>query len=1223
MNTRNNLYYLQRMAIVLLALLPMAIAVQAQEQFWVNGIHYAVDQNYDDEYGWWGDTRPNLKVIAATGSSYSGEITIPEQVTVCTSRYNGSHYGGDYNVVCRVTGIGEDAFRDCTGLTAIHLPKSLLSICRNAFYGCTGLSEITIPYGVKVIDESAFANCTGLTSIELPNSVTSLGWNAFYSCTGLTNVTLSKSIAVLNGALRGCTALTAVTIPANVKTLIGAFEGCTGLTSVSLPKTLAEVGENTFAGCTALASVYLPNSVTIIGNRAFAGTALTTLELPSTIISLGENAFEGCTRLTSVTSRNLNPPAMDNEDVFEAETYGTAALYVPAMSATTYSNAYWWNLFGNVEGKAEYNNNYDFEDGGIYYIITGANTVSVTYRDTNYNSYSGSVTIPASVTRGGVTYSVTAIGTKAFMNCSGLTAVSMPASVTTIGNEAFRGCSGLTAITIPEAVTAIGNEAFFNCAGLTSLTIPEAVTFIGENAFYGTNGLTSLVWNARECWSNGNMTTNGITTLTIGNEVKVIPSCLAYQAPITALDIPLSVIIIDKYAFYNCSGLTELTIPLNVTTIGINAFNGTSELTTLVWNARECWTNGNMTTYAITSLTIGDEVQVIPSRLADNARISTLDIPSSVIHIGDYAFYYCYYLNSLVIPDNVVSIGHSAFADCYNINELTIGKSVTWIDQYAFNYLRFETLHWNARHVESLLPVEFHNPDYFSYDEPTYAVDFTSMTTLTIGDEVEILPDGFARSSRLSSVEIPAPVQSIGNKAFTNCPYLTSVTLPATMTTIGDEAFKECYSLETINFSNSLTTIGAGAFQSCGSLTTVDFPNSLTTIGAGAFEYCNYLTAVNFPNSLTTIGAEAFSYCRSFKNLFIPASVTSFGTRAFTNCDALESIVVDAANPVYDSRDNCNAMFKTANDSLILICKNTTLPTSMTVIPDSAFYGQTTLRNIQIPPTVTSIGKDAFNGCTGLTDITIPASVTHIGERAFANCSYITSLAVENGNTVYDSRDNCNAIIETASNTLIEGCRSTVIPSTVETIGKYAFMGHRVGDVTIPDGVVTICDSAFYNNNIVNLTLGNTLETIGNYAFYRNRINAIVIPNSMKTIGNRAFYGNSGTVKVLTLGNSLETIGTAAFEGCLTREMMSNSTYPEFYPDYSTYYDYYDEQTGEYMTIYYDAEGDFYIIYGPDGETYYTGDEYRELTSPVVVETNNVLTIPASLQTLGASAFSS
>ena len=178
---------------------------------------------------------------------------------------------------------------------------------------------------------------------------------------------------------------------------------------------------------------------------------------------------------------------------------------------------------------------HDFEVNGIYYNILdkSAKTV-VTYKGSNYNSYTneytGSVIIPSSVTYNGTTYSVTSIGWGAFFGCTGLTSVTIPNSVTSIGSSAFRDCSGLTSVTIPNSVTSIGDYAFEDCTGLTSVTIPNSVTSIDYYAFYNCTGLTSVT-------------------------------------------IPNSVTSIGHHAFYGCSNIYSLTIGSGISSISSNTFS--------------------------------------------------------------------------------------------------------------------------------------------------------------------------------------------------------------------------------------------------------------------------------------------------------------------------------------------------------------------------------------------------------------------------------------------------------------------------------------------------------------------------------------------------------------------------------------------------------------------------------------------------------------------------
>ena len=167
----------------------------------------------------------------------------------------------------------------------------------------------------------------------------------------------------------------------------------------------------------------------------------------------------------------------------------------------------------------------DFKFNGIYYNILFDKTyeVEVTYRGSYYDSYSyeysGSVTIPETVTYGGITYSVTSIGYEAFKGCESLTSVTIGNSVTSIGSEAFKGCELLTSVTIGNSVTSIGSSAFYNCYRLTSITIPNSVTSIGEGAFRDCSGLTSITI-PNSVTSFGNYAFSGCSGLPVENNLR-------------------------------------------------------------------------------------------------------------------------------------------------------------------------------------------------------------------------------------------------------------------------------------------------------------------------------------------------------------------------------------------------------------------------------------------------------------------------------------------------------------------------------------------------------------------------------------------------------------------------------------------------------------------------------------------------------------------------------
>ena len=266
---------------------------------------------------------------------------------------------------------------------------------------------------------------------------------------------------------------------------------------------------------------------------------------------------------------------------------------------------------------------------------------------------------------------------------------------------------------------------------------------------------------------------------------------------------------------------------------------------------------------------------------------------------------------------------------------------------------------------------------------------------------------------------------------------------------------------------------------------------------------------------VTSIEAIAFWGSTELTNVDIPNSVTEIGQEAFANCPGLTSIVVDSGNPRFDSRNNCNAIIETADNELIAGCKNTIIPNSVTKIGNFAFEACSSLTSIVIPNSVTEIGHYAFYSCDSLTSIDIPNSVIEIGYGVFEDCPGLTSIVVESGNPRYDSRNNCNAIIETSDNTLIYGCKNTTIPNSVTTIGDYAFSGcHGLTSIDIPDSVTEIGFGAFEScTGLTSIVIPNSVTSIGDGAFCNcwrlTDVYCYIADLSKVSSGNRTFYSNN------------------------------------------------------------------------------------------------------------------
>ena len=465
-------------------------------------------------------------------------------------------------------------------------------------------------------------------------------------------------------------------------------------------------------------------------------------------------------------------------------------------------------------------------------------------------------------------------------------------------------------------------------------------------------------------------------------------------------------------------------------------------------------------------------------------------------------------------------------------------------------------------------------------------VDYNSETYSVTG----IGTKAFYMCSSLTYIDIAESVTSIGNRAFQHCTNLSSVVIPSGVTSIEEETFWDCGSMTSISIPNSVTNIGNGAFAFCDALVSVVIPNNVTSIGESAFEYCLLLTSVLIPNSVTSIGNGAFQHCTNLSSVVIPSGVTSIGCSPFAYCDRLSSIVVDKDNPVYDSREGCNAIIETATNTLIQGCVESIIPNGVVAIASSAFSGLPGPANIVIPNTVTSIGVDAFynchglvsvsipesivciesrafEGCTSLSSIAIPCNVTDIEDNAFNRCSSLVSIVVSKDNPVYDSRDNCNAIMRTSSSELVKGCISSDIPEDTKSIGRHAFYGcHGLVSLEIPAGVTAIGECAFgFCRDLMSIVLPETVTKIDHYALLRcNKLTSVNIPSTVTDIGYGAFESCSAigsaiipygvlcierstfamctNLTFVNIPNSVTIIEEMAFERCTN---LSSITIPE------------------------------------------------------------------------------
>ncbi len=538
----------------------------------------------------------------------------------------------------------------------------------------------------------------------------------------------------------------------------------------------------------------------------------------------------------------------------------------------------------------------------------------------------------------------------------------------------------------------------------------------------------------------------------------------------------------------------------------------------------------------------------------------------------------------------------------------------------------------------------------FKYDGLFYKITSSvAPYTVELSDTIE---DAFSHY-HYTTVTIPSTVTYNGisysvtrirKYAFGDCSELISITIPNSVTSIGDHAFYGS-GISSITIPNSVASIEKSTFADCANLTSINM-EGVRTIGNRAFAECTALTSVTIPNSVTSIGNNAFAECTALTSVTIPNSVTSIGNAVddeyvfyesqypFDDCISLSSIVVEEGNPNYDSRDNCNAIIETATNKLVQGCRNSTIPEGVTSIEDCA-----------------------FTNCVGLHSITIPSSVTSIGDYAFGGCSSLSSIVVEKGNPKYDSRDKCNAIIETATNKLILGCKSTFIPDGVQSIESGAFCDYiDWTSITIPKSLTSIVDDygscvLYFSNNLSSIvveegnpkydsrnncnaiietatntlvkgckstTIPNGVTSIGDGAFSEcSALTSLTIPNSVTDIGGGAFFYCTALIS-LTIPNSVKTIGDAAFQNVPNIIYSgSDSVYGEWYEKSRNgyvdgYFVYKDATRSTLLACSSAATGSITI---PNSVTSIGDLAFADCTALTTI------TIPNSVKTIGYSAF--
>lgn len=849
----------------------------------------------------------------------------------------------------------------------------------------------------------------------------------------------------------------------------------TGIQTVVVGEGITNIPACAFHQQESLMSVSLPSTLKSIGRSAMGETQIWNICLPEGLETIGEYAF-----LMS-TFESISIPSTVTSIGEAAFAYGAlTSIGCYASTPPTLGN----NAFGD-------------DVSGITSVYVPSAKVQ-DYKDADgWSAFGEKIKSPAGDCGTSATWSyematqtLTIEGTGAIENHSGWESTGMGGQGGGFNPDNFNGYPcGIENVIIGEGITEIPGSAFYMEVGIKNLTLPSTLTAIGTDAFGECEGIETITCNAT-------------TPPTLGTD----GSGVFYEND-------------AEYNQVKISTLTAINVP-SASVAAYKAADGWKEYADII--VADGGAPATTTTFAYTAsekLTIFDDESNFTGATGVKshefaAGTGTVVYDGTVTAIADYTFRY----------DNDAK---------EKLTGITIPESVTNTGEYTF---------WMCKNLA------------------TVTFDGTPALT-TIGKSA------FKGCEALTTIAIPASVEEIGVSAFSDCTKLANVTFSGTssLTTIHQSAFSGCTSLTSITLPESLTTLGTiqdlgggdvyyngSVFYGSG-ITSLNIPKNVTNIyGAGYFGECNMTSltvdaenakyadlgsnaifektanklvvgcnASSVPAGVTTIGYESFWAISDPFTLTLPASVTTIEARAFHLANGLMAI-------------NIPSGVTEIGEGTFAGCSITTLalPDALTTIGREAFNGCPELTTLTLGSELTTIGEGAFSGCDKLTSLNIPAKVTTL-ENAFSGGNLAT-ITVAAGNTKYDSRGNCNAIINTETNTILLGCKNTTFPADVAAIGNGAFSGCKgLTSLVIPSTISSIGSSAFsFCSNLTDISIPNSVTSIESSTFQSCKsLKSLVIHNDMTSIGSSAFSGCSGLTTV-TLGSGLTSIGQRAFYDC-------------------------------------------------------------------------------------------
>ncbi len=1106
-------------------------------------------------------------------------------------------------------------FRSCESLKRVNFPKRTVSVGRFTFYNCLNLEEVTFESGceMQVMEALMFANCSKLRTVTLPDGLERLGVAYNTSTEEINNNSLAYGAVFSN-----CTALQSITLPNTLKYISKqAFYNC-GITSIVIPANVERIGVNAFENCLNLKTVefargsnleyfvYLDTGVSDEDGNSYIFqncSALESVILPYSLLSLGKCAFKNCESLTTVKYWNGSGTS---ESV-------NAVVGLPTNLKYIGQSSFFNTALGDITGAADPQTVLSTLNipSSVYFIGQDA-FLGTKIKEVRFAEGENVVIEAGSKSTGGVFNSCTLLEKVDF---GGRTIKSGTAAsaVNVLGKYTFYNCTALEqVINVSDALKTIDQYAFYGCTALkdflvsgdsntSGIIIPGSVTIINKAAFAQTGIETVKLLDGSNILQivNGSVDSKDVCAgvfaqcpllKTVDMSKRKIKASkdnylgmyMFYQSglDVSVVDgkgftviLPDSLTNIDNYSFAE-SGLTDIEITASVKSIEKTAFVKCTKLTGLTFESR--------------SLSI--------------AFVNGLNS-------NEGAFNGCTALTSVVLPDHLSNTGNYTFYGCTSLKNINLGSATT-VGNYSFYG------------CTALTDINYGTATNVTIG--SYSFANTGVVNLVVGDNVKVIgASAFRNCGNLSSIVFEDGVlNEIGNDAFTSCVKLTAVEIPSTVTTIGLSPFASCVALASVTvaaenetfisfedgvynsdksvlyffatgkavefvlpeetveirqgafFGGKITKltihktgeseveIAQYTFQNCQNLAEIDI-NCKISVGYSAFGYCDALTVAE----KTVLGNDcvladnAFRYCENLEGITAPDKIVMSLT-AFNGCDKFNN------KNISDIADFTYSGYKVDSTGAVIITSSTNK------IAADAFKGNTDLTSVVLAEGITHIGANAFEDCVNLKNIKLPSTLIEIGKLAFYNSGLTGSLTIPASvtdikNAPFAGTDISSVIFEKSDTTLamVSGGSLTVVgsanafgymeelvsvdfnqrPFKNNSMPGFMFVGStKLKEVkNISQSVTALQNSIFAKSGLESFVIPNEWATITSAASTMftecENLKTVTFPNDMPVIKWTSMFKNCTSLTSVTLPSNLTVIPANTFEGCTA---LTNITLP-------------------------------------------------------------------------------